>query len=84
MLFYLRGDENAALSDRAIKGPNHPTVLQIPLLTHRARISFISKENFIMLPATFKLCAGISYRHMRNMTGKKLFYISMLSEIYFL
>ncbi|XP_046871404.1 steroidogenic acute regulatory protein, mitochondrial [Hypomesus transpacificus] len=22
-----------------------------------------------MLPATFKLCAGISYRHMRNMTG---------------
>ncbi|KAM4745214.1 steroidogenic acute regulatory protein, mitochondrial [Anableps anableps] len=24
-----------------------------------------------MLPATFKLCAGISYRHMRNMTGLK-------------
>lgn len=23
-----------------------------------------------MLPATFKLCAGISYRHMRNMTGE--------------
>ncbi|XP_019370006.1 PREDICTED: steroidogenic acute regulatory protein, mitochondrial [Gavialis gangeticus] len=22
-----------------------------------------------MLPATFKLCAGISYRHLRNMTG---------------
>uniref|UniRef100_A0A8C1TLK8 Steroidogenic acute regulatory protein n=1 Tax=Cyprinus carpio TaxID=7962 RepID=A0A8C1TLK8_CYPCA len=22
-----------------------------------------------MLPATFKLCAGISYRHTRNMTG---------------
>uniref|UniRef100_A0A4W5QIS1 START domain-containing protein 1 n=1 Tax=Hucho hucho TaxID=62062 RepID=A0A4W5QIS1_9TELE len=22
-----------------------------------------------MLPATFKLCAGISYRHIRNMTG---------------
>ncbi|XP_067250089.1 steroidogenic acute regulatory protein, mitochondrial [Chanodichthys erythropterus] len=69
VLFYLRGDENTALSDGAIKGPKHPTVLQIPLLTHRARISFISKENFIMLPATFKLCAGISYRHMRNMTG---------------
>uniref|UniRef100_A0A8C1VSE1 Steroidogenic acute regulatory protein, mitochondrial n=1 Tax=Cyprinus carpio TaxID=7962 RepID=A0A8C1VSE1_CYPCA len=26
-----------------------------------------------MLPATFKLCAGISYRHTRNMTGKVLF-----------
>lgn len=25
-----------------------------------------------MLPATFKLCAGISYRHMRNMTGEWL------------
>ncbi|XP_028435028.1 steroidogenic acute regulatory protein, mitochondrial [Perca flavescens] len=24
-----------------------------------------------MLPATFKLCAGISYRHMRSMTGLK-------------
>ncbi|XP_068166737.1 steroidogenic acute regulatory protein, mitochondrial isoform X1 [Antennarius striatus] len=23
-----------------------------------------------MLPATFKLCAGISYRHLRNMTGE--------------
>ncbi|ROI69446.1 Steroidogenic acute regulatory protein, mitochondrial [Anabarilius grahami] len=72
VLFYLRGDENVALSDGAIKGPKLPTVLQIPLLTHRARISFISKENFTMLPATFKLCAGISYRHMRNMTGSRI------------
>lgn len=23
-----------------------------------------------MLPATFKLCAAISYRHLRNMTGE--------------
>ncbi|KTG23161.1 hypothetical protein cypCar_00014680, partial [Cyprinus carpio] len=27
------------------------------------------KKGFKMLPATFKLCAGISYRHTRNMTG---------------
>ncbi len=77
VLFYLWGDENTALSDGAIKGPKQPTVLQIPLLTRRAHISCVVthssiEKTFKMLPATFKLCAGISYRHTRNMTGKEL------------
>lgn len=77
VLFYLWGDENTALSDGAIKGPKQPTVLQIPLLTRRAHISRVVthssiEKTFKMLPATVKLCAGISYRHMRNMTGKEL------------
>lgn len=41
MLFYLGGDENAALSDGAIKGAKQAAVPQISLLTHRAHISSV-------------------------------------------
>ncbi len=77
VLFYLWGDENMALSDEAIKRPKEPTIPQIPHLTRCAHISCVVthssiEKTFKMLPATFKLCAGISYRHTRNMTGKEL------------
>ncbi len=66
-----------ALSDEAIKRPKEPTIPQIPHLTRRAHISRVVthssiEKTFKMLPATFKLCAGISYRHTRNMTGEEL------------
>lgn len=80
--FYLRGDEPLALYNWSYKGAETTSCSSESTCTSSCsyfkRSHSFFKNCFIMLPATFKLCAGISYRHMRNMTGKTLFQDSTL------
>ncbi|KAL7883992.1 hypothetical protein AOLI_G00067620 [Acnodon oligacanthus] len=60
--------------DHSYKEPGARRVPQksLPRLvqsTSVTRFLHCIQHSWTMLPATFKLCAGISYKHMRNMTG---------------
>lgn len=62
-----------------IRQPENPSEFKQSSTLHgRQLYSFDYLVTDTMFPATFKLCAGISYRHMRNMTGELMYWTLIL------